>query len=71
MECHTQLSATGDPVFISYFWQELFRLQGTQFNMSTAFHPQTEVVNRCLENYLGCFTSDRPREWVRWLPWAE
>jgi len=28
-----------------------------------------EVVNRCLENYLGCFTSDKPREWVCWLPW--
>ena len=21
--------------------------------------------------YLRCFTGDRPRHWVRWLPWAE
>jgi hypothetical protein len=21
--------------------------------------------------YLRCFTSDRPRQWLRWLPWAE
>jgi hypothetical protein len=21
--------------------------------------------------YLRCFTGDRPREWLRWLPWAE
>ena len=21
--------------------------------------------------YLHCFTEDRPRQWLRWLPWAE
>jgi hypothetical protein len=21
--------------------------------------------------YLRCFTGDRPRQWLRWLPWAE
>ncbi|KAL4554713.1 hypothetical protein LXL04_037315 [Taraxacum kok-saghyz] len=64
-----------DPLFISNFWKELFHLQGTQLNMSSAYHPesdgQTEVINRCLEAYLRCFAVDQPRTWARWVPWAE
>lgn len=64
-----------DPVFISHFWQEFFKLSGTQLNMSSAYHPQTdgqsEVVNRCLEQYLRCFTAHQPRRWSYFLPWAE
>lgn len=64
-----------DPIFTSTFWQELFRLQGTTLCMGTAYNPQsdgqTEVVNRCVENYLRCLTSDRPTAWTKWLPLAE
>lgn len=64
-----------DSVFLSDFWQELFKLQGCSLNMSTAYHPhsdgQTEVVNRCLETYLRCMTSDKPYLWSKWLPLAE
>jgi len=43
--------------------------------MSSAFHPQTdgqtEAINKAIGMYLRCMTGDRPRQWLRWLPWAE
>jgi hypothetical protein len=64
-----------DPVFTSAFWQELMRLTGMKLYMSSAFHPQTdgqtEAANQVIVMYLRCFTGDRPRQWLRWLPWAE
>jgi hypothetical protein len=64
-----------DPTFTSNFWQELFKLQGTQLDLSTTYHPQTdgetEVVNKCLETYLRCFASKKQNQWAQWLPLAE
>ena len=64
-----------DAIFLSNFWQALFSLQGTEFHMSSSYHPQTdgqtEIVNKCLENYLRCMTGDAPSEWSQWLPLAE
>jgi hypothetical protein len=64
-----------DPTFTSNFWQELFKLQGTQLHLITAYHPrtdgQTEVVKKCLETYLRCFASKNKNQWAQWLPLAE
>jgi hypothetical protein len=64
-----------DTVFTSTFWRELMRLVGTRLHMTTAFHPQSdgqsESANRVIIMFLRCLTGDRPRQWLRWLPWAE
>jgi hypothetical protein len=64
-----------DLTFTSNFWQELFKLQGTQLHLSTTYHPQTdgqiEVVNKCLETYLRCFASEKQHQWAQWLPLAK
>ncbi|GKA36214.1 retrovirus-related pol polyprotein from transposon 17.6 [Tanacetum coccineum] len=64
-----------DPIFVSKFWTQLFKLSGTQLNHSTAYHPQTdgqtEVVNRGLEHYLRAMVTNQPDHWVRFLSWAK
>nr|GEX43424.1 hypothetical protein [Tanacetum cinerariifolium] len=57
-----------DAIFLSNFWQSLFKLLKVELKMSTTYHPQTdgqtEVVNKCLECNLRCMTGERPKEWV-------
>jgi hypothetical protein len=64
-----------DSVFTSTFWRELMRLSGAKLHMMSAFHPQsdgqTEAANNIIVMYLRCFTGDRPKQWLRWLPWVE
>lgn len=64
-----------DKVFITNFWQELFKLMKTKLNLSSAYHPQTdgqtECVNQCIEMFLCSAICDTPKEWLKWLPMAE
>jgi len=64
-----------DPIFISSFWKELFKMSETMLRMSTAYHPQTdgqtEVMNRTLEKNLHSFVHHQPAEWHRFLALAE
>lgn len=64
-----------DAIFLSNFWKSLFSLHGTEFKMSSAYHPatdgQTEVVNRCIETYLRCMCGDQDKQWPNWLSLAE
>jgi len=64
-----------DKVFTSQFWKFLWQFSGTTLKMSSAYHPQSdgqsEILNKCLELYLRCFTFDAPREWSKMLAWAE
>ena len=64
-----------DPIFISHFLQEFFKLSRTKLKMSSAYLPQSdgqsEAVNRRLEQYLQCFVHQQPRKWSSFMPWVE
>jgi hypothetical protein len=64
-----------DGRFINTFWQEIFRLVGTELAMSTNYHPQTdgqtEIVNKWVEGYLRNYVGGQQCTWVRWLHMGE
>lgn len=64
-----------DPIFLNHFWRNLLKCSGTSLHYSTSYHPQTdgqtEVLNRCIEQYLRIFTYQQPQQWHHYLIWAE
>lgn len=60
-----------DNRLMSHFWQELFRLCGTELTSSTSYHPQTdgqtEIVNKWVEGYLRNYIAGQQKAWVKWI----
>ncbi|GJT70008.1 putative reverse transcriptase domain-containing protein [Tanacetum coccineum] len=61
--------------FTSQFWKSLNKALGTQLDMSTAYHPQTdgqsEISIQTLEDMLRACVIDFGKGWVRHLPLVE
>ncbi|GJR58375.1 putative reverse transcriptase domain-containing protein [Tanacetum coccineum] len=64
-----------DSKFTSHFWQSLNKSLGTQLDMSTAYHPQTdgqsERTIQTLEDMLRACVIDFGKGWDRHLPLVE
>jgi hypothetical protein len=68
MSYQPQLSVT-EIFFLSHFWKQVFNQQGVDLYYFTTYPPQTdgrtEIVNKCLENYLCCMIRENPTQWVK------
>nr|GEY25075.1 putative reverse transcriptase domain-containing protein [Tanacetum cinerariifolium] len=64
-----------DPCFASNFWRSLQKSLGTNLDMSTAYHPQTdgqsERTIQTLEDMLRAYVIDFGSGWDKHLPLAE
>jgi transposase InsO family protein len=64
-----------DSRFTSRFWTSLQSALGTQLNLSTAYHPetngQTERVNQVMEDMLRMYVMDNQTQWEKYLPLVE
>ncbi|GKC06341.1 reverse transcriptase domain-containing protein [Tanacetum coccineum] len=64
-----------DSRFTSHFWQSLQKALGTQLDMSTTYHPQTdgqsERTIQTLEYMLCACVTDYKKGWNRHLPLVE
>jgi transposase InsO family protein len=58
-------------MFMSNFWQEIFRVVGMTLTPNTRYHPQTdgqtEIINKWFEGYLQNYVSGQQKAWVKWL----
>lgn len=67
----SSITSDKDPVFLSQFWSELFKLQRVALKKSTVYHPQsdgqTKIVNKSLVTYLRCVYCDKPTTLSKWI----
>jgi transposase InsO family protein len=64
-----------DSIFTSRFWTSLQSALGTQLNLSTAYHTETdgktERVNQVMEDMLRMYVMDNQTHWQKYLPLVE
>jgi hypothetical protein len=64
-----------DSRFTSRFWTSLQSTLGTQLNLSTTYHPETdgktERVNQVMEDMLRMYVMDNQTQWEKYLPLVE
>jgi transposase InsO family protein len=64
-----------DSRFTSRFWTSLQSALGTQLNLSTTYHPetdgQTERVNQVMEDMLRMYVMDNQTQWEKYLHLVE
>jgi hypothetical protein len=58
-----------NPVFFSKFIRKCLIFKGlicsTRLHTTLKIDSQTEIVNKCIENYLRCITWDNPNHWAK------
>ncbi|GJR26592.1 putative reverse transcriptase domain-containing protein [Tanacetum coccineum] len=71
----TSIISDRDSLFTSRFWKSLQKAMGTQLDMSTAYHPETdgqsERTIQTLEDMLQACVIDFGSSWDRHLPFVE
>jgi hypothetical protein len=64
-----------DPNFTSIFWKGLFKGFGTNLNLSTTYHPESdgkmERTNRIIEDMLRMYVMDHPSKWEDYIHLVE
>eukprot|EP01018_Ginkgo_biloba_P022706 Gb_16862 [translate_table: standard] len=60
-----------DSKFLNHFWKTFWKILGTELKFSSAYHPQTELVNKSLGNLLRSLAGSKPKQWDQVLAQAE
>jgi hypothetical protein len=70
----TKVISDRNPRFTLHFSWALMKWLGVEQNISTAFHPQTNGLSECknqwIKQYLRLVTLASPKDWTQWLALA-
>ena len=59
-----------DSRFLITFWSSLWSILDTKLTKSTAFHPQTEVINKMIVHILHMYNTKHPHTLDESLPYV-